>query len=91
MTSPRRARDRPPLRRLESRSKDLDGSGNISFMLVTNDNAEVLDYDPDQTYMISYAISKQTSRRAKTKLESLGGETIFSCLQVQSYLYSKLR
>jgi len=51
-------------------------------MLVTNDNAETLIYDPDQTYMVSYAISKQTSPR--TKLQSLGGETILSCLQVQS-------
>ena len=82
MASARRAQGRPPpLRRLESRSKDLDG--NISFMLVTNDNAEILDYDPDHTYMVSYAISKQTSRRVKAKLESLGGETISSCLQVQ--------
>jgi len=82
MESPRRAQGRPPLRRLQSLSKDPES--NLSFMLVTNDNAEILNYDPDQTYMVSYAISEQTSPR--TKLQSLGEETTLSCCQVQSQI-----
>ncbi len=47
---------RPPLRRLLSRSADPDGS----FVFVTNDSAEVFQYDPEQTRMVAYGINDQT-------------------------------
>ncbi len=47
---------RPPLRRLASRSADPEGT----FVLVTNESAEVFHYDPDQTRMVAYGINEQT-------------------------------
>ncbi len=76
--SEERGRSRPSLHRLESRSVDPEST--LSFLMVTNENAKYFEYDPEQTYMVSYAIGQQTSPRTSRK--SLGPETILSCLQV---------
>lgn len=67
------------MRRHESRSVDPESS--LSFLMVANDSAECINYDPDETFMVSYAISEQTS--PQTKRRSLGSETVLSCLQVR--------
>lgn len=68
--------DRPPLRRLQSRSADPEGS----FVLVSNDKAEVFQYEPEQTQMVAYGINEQTCDRFRERTLKKSG---LAALQVR--------
>ena len=67
---------RPPKR---ARSVCADPEG--SFALIRNDNADVFEFEPRETFMLAYAIDDQTSPRFKHR--KLTAETITDARQVR--------
>ena len=76
-TETTRASSRPSLTRISSMYEaDLESS----FVIVSNETVEVLEYDPLQSYMVAYGIDTQTSPQYSHK--SLGGVTILDAKQI---------
>lgn len=74
---------KPPLRRMKSITADPEGS----FVLISNENAEVFDFDPQQSFMVAYAIDKQTSPRFSHR--TLSAATVLDAYQVCTALIDK--
>lgn len=68
---------RPP-KRAQSVCADPEGS----YALIRNDNADVFEFDPRETFMLAYAIDDQTSPRFKHR--TLTAETITDARQVRA-------
>lgn len=75
--------EKPPLRRMKSISADPEGS----FVLISNENVEVFDFDPQQSFMVAYAIDKQTSPRFTHR--TLSAATVLDAYQVCTALIDK--
>ena len=58
-----------------------------SFLMITNENAEVFHFEPKETFMIAYAIDKQTS--PKFKHRTLSSATTLDAHQVCMALVDK--
>ena len=69
---------------MKSISADPEGS----FLLITNENVEVFDFDPQQTFMIAYAIDDQTSPRFSHR--TLSAATVSDAYQVCTAFIDKM-
>ena len=75
------SKHRAPLQRLLSPNLEA------SFLVVSNIEAEVFDFSPEESYAVAYAINQQTS--PKFSHRTLGDATVLDSLQVCTALMDK--